>query len=910
MMFHVSHLVVTLLLLTFGGGGDGVVKAQDSAQFLDNLATTVVIGGGDPTDSTTLTNIGWTDGVCYHPISGVIPGDILEFNFNGHDVYLMSSKEHWESCNFTDATMLAGVGGSVSPYKYQIKRDDITRSENGVLYFACSVGAHCQSGNQKVQVEIREFTGALAAADGQREFPISKFSLSIGTEQCNEIQASGGATNQAMIENGVQSDCTDPVFNETDGRYYVSCLSGPATMSPGGVINNLFMLHYPYPKDRRVAVGLRTWEFVADIPGGEPGIDIEPVPINQLYVHHLSGRVILGQGTEGIRRSEPDAPFVEPYALVTGDEGDLMIFHIIDLRNVTDWLPCIECRCKNDDGTYLDIGGSDDSLTGGVDCCHNCTSLTGPTLDYRMRYNVSYSDIKPEQPVSELLMLTADISPAVDKNLEFDVPKWTLLNEDEQKDTDPYIQRLERTMPFNLMFHHEFFGPLYSGPDTVKLFRCVGHLHVAAIGMWLEDAETGEMLCEGVGFYGTDETQDKGFLNAVAVDDYDEPKVFPADRLVTLVTEYNATILHTGVMGMEFIFVSGERTIHANDTKLTVDTCIPGFCRAALLPRVIKPDNNTAEEDVCEDTLKDHPACTFGNMCSCEEFVNAPESTGCGGMYTSDWGEIEINSVCRKYCDCPPVSSKKCEDALPTSPACLFGSLCSCEVFVNAAESTGCGGYYTSDWGEMPVNDMCANYCDACPDITPEEQMAMDFEEDLETLLKAACKYSTEECRHALNNLHACAASYPGVEDLDPVIQRLLTEKGHDMALEHAKLGDPSLHREQSDPAIVPECTAEEEGYVSQVTCNADGEDTDAGTCADYTSQYSVLCDCYYFCGSQLLGCLTSEESKIFSCSLGPVTTCHGANVEELLDSSSVSVSMSAAFALATGTMLFSLFAL
>lgn len=50
----------------------------------------------------------------------------------------------------------------------------------------------------------------------------------------------------------------------------------------------MFMVHYPYPKDRRVLVGLRTWEFVYDDPAKDDG-SVIPAPSNMLYVHHLAG---------------------------------------------------------------------------------------------------------------------------------------------------------------------------------------------------------------------------------------------------------------------------------------------------------------------------------------------------------------------------------------------------------------------------------------------------------------------------------------------------------------------------------------------------------------------------------------------------------------------------------------------
>lgn len=163
-----------------------------------------------------------------------------------------------------------------------------------------------------------------------------------------------------------------------------------------------------------------------------------------------------------------------------------------------------------------------------------------------MRYNVSFSIIGDEV-VKELRMLTADISPAVGANLEFDVPQYQDLPPDQVKEGTPTVQRLTREGPFNELFKIEFFGGTYDGPDTVRIFRCVGHLHVAALGMWLEDAVTGEKICSNVGQYGTDPNKDKGFLNGLSVQSFDEPVIIPADHPVRLISDYDAEELHTGV---------------------------------------------------------------------------------------------------------------------------------------------------------------------------------------------------------------------------------------------------------------------------------------------------------------------------------------------------------------------------
>ena len=248
-----------------------------------------------------------------------------------------------------------------------------------------------------------------------------------------------------------------------------------------------------------MVIGTNTWEFVEGDPTpNSGGMGVTPVPVNQLYVHHLSGRTVLGQGSEGIRRADVQIPFPEGFGTLTGEEGDAMIFHIIDLREVDEWLGCVECRCRDPElGTYLDFVPGEE--TGGVSCCSNCTNLEGPTVDYRMRYNVSYFDVPEDEPIKNIQMLTADISPAVGKAIEFDIPSYQYLKSDNIKDGMPHVQRLEREGPFNELFKMEFFGDEYAGPSTVRFFRCVGHLHIAALGMWLVDAETGQMICNGEG---------------------------------------------------------------------------------------------------------------------------------------------------------------------------------------------------------------------------------------------------------------------------------------------------------------------------------------------------------------------------------------------------------------------------
>jgi hypothetical protein len=447
-----------------------------------------------------------------------------------------------------------------------------------------------------------------------------------------------------------------------------------------------------------------------------------------------------------------------------------------------------------------------------------------------MRYNVSYSEI--EDPVTEVLMLTADISPAVGKNIEFDVPSYEYLLPEHQKSTDPQVQRLERVGPFNELFKHEFFSEDYHGPDTVKILRCVGHLHIASIGMWLEDAVTGETLCQGDTEYGTNAEADKGFLTAISVANFNPPKSIPADQPVRLVTEYNATILHTGVMGMWFLFISGERDITSSDTSLSVNVCLQPTCDASLFP--VTPDASNTEAKECVDELVNLPACRFGNLCDCETFVNAAESTGCGGVFSTEMGDVPVNDACAKYCNAcdtpPPASiSSSCVDSLPESPACQFGNLCDCDALatVNPDDgSGGCGSVYSTSMGDIIIDEVCATTCNACPSDTTDdgnsELVKKIIMEQLEEHLFQTCEYATDECRLVLSNLYSCAKQQSGVDDLDPTLQSVVLEQGRRIALKHSKLGDASLHRNEPEEVFILPCGT---GTISDTPTDGDTMD-------------------------------------------------------------------------------------
>jgi len=164
-----------------------------------------------------------------------------------------------------------------------------------------------------------------------------------------------------------------------------------------------------------------------------------------------------------------------------------MKFHLIDLRETDDkWLKCAECCCQNDH-IFKNVVG--------VTCCTNCTSLISPTIDYRMRYNVSWTELSElDVLVEPLVAISTDIAPVVGKNIEFDVPQCQRLPLEQHLSEDPTIQVPKRAGTFRTLFRMQFppLFPTYDGSDFVEINRCRGHLHIGGLIIRLEDLETGE----------------------------------------------------------------------------------------------------------------------------------------------------------------------------------------------------------------------------------------------------------------------------------------------------------------------------------------------------------------------------------------------------------------------------------
>lgn len=603
-----------------------IAALLSSSTILAINAANIVVGDDPDKD-----DFGWADGVCYLPVKNVRVGDTIKFNFVGHDVYRMHTLAAYSSCDFspTSATQLASYGKS--PFSYTVTAEDAqplsSELEEGEdlpsfrsLYFSCSIGSHC-FGKQRlrVDVDIDYSTTQGGSSDKQQlsqrtEDPVSKF-INTDAGTCTLVQVEEA---DASSEDRIMESTCDEAEKSIDkyGReiFTTSCLGPPTTLTPGGVINESTLLYFPFPADRRVVLGERSFEFVQ-------GDNLEPVNVNQLYVHHILGGLVMGNGAESIRSFDEDAPFPRPYGKLSGDFSDRMTLHLIDLRETGDsWLECLECRCKDIIPGQKDLGG--------VNCCTNCTDLVGPTIDYRMRYNVSWSEIDDAENVRPVVMVSSDMAFAAGRIVEFDVPMWRDLPKYQRSEDDKTIQVLERTGTFIEIFSDTTFGELGLGDlrddvEYYEILRCMSHMHIGGLDTWVKNAETGQVYCHNKVEYGDNPVTNEGFISSIGVQDYDPPLLVPANAQVTVTSHYDATVLHTGVMSIVILFLADHDesyVITSEEKGLTVDVCEAPRCDTSIIPADVKL--LTEYKSTCRYDSKD---CTkmLSNIYTCEKESNS-----------------------------------------------------------------------------------------------------------------------------------------------------------------------------------------------------------------------------------------------------------------------------------------------
>jgi len=348
-------------------------------------------------------------------------------------------------------------------------------------------------------------------------------------------------------------------------------------------------------------------------------------------------------------------------------------------------------------------------------------------------------DIPEGEYIEPVNLLTADIAQVFGKSIEFDVPLYTNLPKEHVSFGDSQVQALQLFGTVRDLFWHGIYDRIFDGPDIMKIHRCAGHMHIGAIAQFIENVDTGEIICTSKANYGTDPTSNQGFLTSMDVTNFDPPLTLSAEGNIRLVTHYNASIVHTGVMGLLQIWYSdGDVHVQKDETPLAVNFCAPSTCDATKLPSV-----ESLSDQICSDDLEASYFCIALGMCSCDDFLALPQvKGGCNGYIKTPVGNYDVTDFCAKTCKCVHLDNEQIKG----------------EAIERAAEK------------------------------------------ELEHSMKYLCHYASKECNDYLSNLYSCADEQIGADNIDVIVRDLVVRQGHFMAISNSRLGHPALHR--LEPAL------------------------------------------------------------------------------------------------------------
>jgi hypothetical protein len=331
-------------------------------------------------------------------------------------------------------------------------------------------------------------------------------------------------------------------------------------MFAGQVVDFISTLASPFPDTHTVVVLNTTSEFVAGNVGsdreGKTDRSLRPVPLSELYVHHYVTDLLNGAGAEGIRT--PQLVFPKPYYIFhhPSEKNTWTNFHLINTLGVkqADLLPCVECWCDN-------VTMTSNGDNGGIDCCSNCPTTvdTNEIVTYYLKYNIAYR--KPVAEDKPVLMYTLNAA----HNTEYDVPKSS-------NGQDHILEKVATI---------DYAAPQKEG---LKMLGCFGHQHIGGKGLFVMDEQTGKTLCESIPTYGQSLNKlgdEKGYLTKMSYQFFDQPRYLAHKHPVKIRSRYDATVQHTGVMGLVFILREGERSQIPPDPIVNGPRVELGLCKKA-----------------------------------------------------------------------------------------------------------------------------------------------------------------------------------------------------------------------------------------------------------------------------------------------------------------------------------------
>jgi len=329
--------------------------------------------------------------------------------------------------------------------------------------------------------------------------------------------------------------------------------------------------------------------------------------------------------------------------------------------------------------------------------------------------------------------ITIDMAAALGKFVEWDVPQFENLPDSQRHPEDPTIQVLERVGTVRELFSGTYFSPdIPEFIEFIEIHRCNGHMHIGGIVGMIINVETGDVICDNKAIYGEDPATNEGFITSIVTKNYDPPLVIAANTTVKVISHYDASVLHTGVMGLFAIFYADHKAevLHPKETGLTVDLC-ESTCDESLLP-------SADDIEICVDTIETGFLCQMRNICDCTAFLALPEIAGCGTDWETPFGmTIPVDSICAKHCGCEGMNDEETKNKILTERV---------------------GDIFSQSYDEI-------------------------------------CKYATVDCEKYLSNLFSCSKEL-NENDVHPAVWEALEFKdGTRMPLERTKLGDAALHR-------------------------------------------------------------------------------------------------------------------
>jgi hypothetical protein len=202
------------------------------------------------------------------------------------------------------------------------------------------------------------------------------------------------------------------------------------------------------------------------------------------------------------------------------------------------------------------------SYKGGYRCCENDAWVTEPQYrdpskidTYYAKFTLTVDDVERETVPAYFATLdgTGD-------NAEYDIPKCNLSDPMTHMEGDKCIH----TLTFVRDMYYQI--PQIQMPlpwAKISLLTARGHQHVGGIGMELYNDRTGELICMSKPRYGngTEAGNEKGFMVGVppcvwGPPPLSPPPVFGLHDKVRIVSHYDATKGHHGVMAFWFMQIS------------------------------------------------------------------------------------------------------------------------------------------------------------------------------------------------------------------------------------------------------------------------------------------------------------------------------------------------------------------